>query len=413
MAKFNFQAKNAAGKIQMGQLEANDEAEVRHRLKSQNMVPLRVLQAATRKAPSAEGSTSFMENFGKAKVSSKDLQIFTRQFSTLINAGIPVVDALKLLGEGKRNPALKDAAVKVRTSIESGKRLGDAMATLPKVFDRFFVNMVRAGEEAGILDGILLRLSSYMEKSEKLRRQVTGALFYPASIMVVAVLVITGILVFVIPKFQDLYKGAGKELPAITQLVVGISQILVNRWYLVIGAFILIPYGLIMYVKTNEGRVFFDRVLIRTPLFGELIQKSSVAKLSRTLSTLLSSGVGVMEALDIAAKTAGNSVIEQALLRSKESVMSGRPLAAPLAKEPMIPDMVSQMIMIGEQSGTLDVMLGKIADFYEDDVENAVKALTSMIEPLLMVFLGGTIAVLVLAIYLPIFDLASVATGGK
>jgi type IV pilus assembly protein PilC len=413
MAKFNFQAKNAAGKIQMGQLEANDEAEARHRLKTQNMVPLRVLPAATRRAASVDSGGSFLENFGKARVSSKDLQIFTRQFSTLINAGIPVVDALKLLGEGKRNPALKDAANKVRSSIESGKRLGDAMGSLPKIFDRFFVNMVRAGEEAGILDGILLRLSTYMEKSEKLKKQVTGALFYPAAIMVVAVLVITGILVFVIPKFQDLYKGAGKELPAITQMVVGLSQLLINRWYLVLAAFILVPWGLVMYAKTAEGKITFDRILIRLPLFGELIQKSSVARLSRTLSTLLSSGVGVMEALDIAAKTAGNSVIEEALLRSKESVMSGRPLAAPLSREPMIPDMVSQMITIGEQSGTLDVMLGKIADFYEDDVENAVKALTSMIEPLLMVFLGGAIAILVLAMYLPIFDMANVVTGGK
>ncbi len=413
MARFNFQAKNAAGKVQMGQLEAQDEAEVRQRLKSQNMVPLRVIPAPGKKAAPTGGLTEFLENLGKARVSSKDLQIFTRQFATLINAGIPVVDALKLLGEGKRNPALKDAAIKVRISIESGKRLGDSMATLPKIFDRFFVNMVRAGEEAGILDGILLRLSSYMEKSEKLKKQVTGALFYPAAIMIVAVLVITGILIFVIPKFQDLYKGAGKELPAITRFVVGLSQLLINRWYLVIAGFILIPWGLIAWAKTDEGRDFFDRLMIRLPLFGELIQKSSVAKLSRTLSTLLSSGVGVMEALDIAAKTAGNKVIEQALLRSKESVMSGRPLAAPLAREPMIPDMVSQMIMIGEQSGTLDMMLGKIADFYEDDVENAVKALTSMIEPLLMVFLGGAIAVLMLAMYLPIFDMANVVTGGK
>jgi type IV pilus assembly protein PilC len=411
MGRYVFQAKNAAGKIQMGQLEAIDEVEVRSKLKAQNMVPLRIVPAPGTKPASRGFQLAGLG--GPKKASSKDLQIFTRQFSTLINAGIPVVDALKLLGEGKRDPALKDAAQKVRQSIESGKRLGDAMGTMPHIFDRFYVNMVRAGEEAGILDGILMRLSTYMEKSEKIKKQVKGALFYPAAIIIVAIVVIAGILVFVIPKFQEMFSSAGKELPAITQMVVKMSEFLIHKWYMAIGLAIAVPWGAVSYYNTPDGKDTFDRIFIRTPLFGELIQKSAVAKLSRTLSTLLSSGVSVMEALDIASKTAGNAVIEEALLRSKESVMSGRPLAAPLAKEPMIPDMVSQMIAIGEQSGTLDTMLGKIADFYEDDVENAVKALTSMIEPLLMVFLGGTIAVLVLAMYLPIFDMANVVSGGK
>jgi type IV pilus assembly protein PilC len=412
MARYLYQAKNAAGKVQTGQLDALDESELRNKLKSQNMTVLRVLAAPAPKAAGGGGFT-LAGLGGPKKASSKDLQIFTRQFSTLINAGIPVVDALKLLGEGKRDPVLKEAAHRVRQAIESGKRLGDAMGTMPHIFDRFYVNMVRAGEEAGILDGILMRLSAYMEKSEKLKKQVKGALFYPGAIIVVAILVISAILVFVIPKFQEMFASAGKELPAITQVVVNMSQFLIHKWYIAVGLAIGIPWGLISYVQTADGKDTFDRILIRAPLFGELIQKSSVAKLSRTLATLLSSGVGVMEALDIAAKTAGNAVIEEALVRSKESVMSGRPLATPLSKEPLIPDMVSQMIAIGEQSGTLDTMLGKIADFYEDDVENAVKTLTSMIEPLLMVFLGGTIAVLVLAMYLPIFGMADAVTGGK
>jgi type IV pilus assembly protein PilC len=403
-----FQAKNTAGKVQMGQLEAQDEIEARSKLKNQGLVPLRILPAG--------GSTGAQKNplsaFGAGKVSTKDLQIFTRQFSTLINAGIPVVDSLKMLSEGKRDPKLKEAAYKVRTAIESGKRLGDAMATMPDIFDRFYVNMVRAGEEAGILDGILMRLASYMEKTEKLKKQVKGALFLPGAILVVAALVISGILIFVIPRFQELYSGAGKELPALTKLVVGLSNLFIHRWYVVLGALIGGPWGLMTWMQTHEGKQVTDRLFLKIPMFGELIQKSSVAKLSRTLSTLLSSGVSVMDALDIAARTAGNVVIEGALVRSKDSVMTGRPLAAPLQKEPAIPDMVSQMIAIGEQSGTLDTMLSKIADFYEDDVENAVKALTSMIEPLLMIFLGGTIAVLVLAMYLPIFEMADVATGG-
>jgi type IV pilus assembly protein PilC len=409
MPRYMFQAKNSAGKVQIGQMEGIDEIDVRGKLKNQNLVPLRILPA-----PGSKGaSNNAFAAFGVGKVSNRNLQIFTRQFSTLINAGIPVVDSLKMLSEGKRDPQLKEAAQKVRTAIEAGKRLGDAMATMPNVFDRFYVNMVRAGEEAGILDGILMRLASYMEKSEKLRKQVKGALFLPGAILVVAAIVISGILIFVIPRFQELYSGAGKELPFLTRVVVGLSNLFIHRWYFVLGGIVGIPWGLLTWMKTQEGKEITDKLFLKIPLFGELIQKSSVAKLSRTLSTLLSSGVSVMDALDIAARTAGNSVIEGALVRSKDSVMTGRPLAAPLQKEPTIPDMVSQMIAIGEQSGTLDTMLGKIADFYEDDVENAVKALTSMIEPLLMIFLGGTIAVLVLAMYLPIFEMADVATGNS
>lgn len=410
MPKFMYQAKNAAGKIQMGQLEANSEDEARSRIKGQNMVPLRVIIAGgvPKVKPKGGGFTLFTP-----KVSSKELQIFTRQFSTLINAGIPVVDSLKLLSEGKRNIVLKEAVSKVKSSIEGGKRLGDAMAASPHVFDRFFINMVRAGEEAGILDNILLRLSVYLEKSEKIKKQVTSALFYPAAIIFVAIIVITGILIFVIPKFQELYAGSGQELPAITQMVVHISDLFRTKWYVVIAAMIGIPYGFFAWYGTTEGKDTCDRIFIQVPVFGDLIQKSSVARMTRTLSTLLSSGVSVIEALEIASKTAGNKVIEDALIRSKESVTQGRPLATPLVKEKAIPDMVTQMIAIGEQSGTLDTMLSKIADFYEDDVENAVKAMTSLIEPILMVFLGGSIAVLVSAMYLPIFNMADVVGGGN
>lgn len=405
MARFMYQAKNPTGKLQMGQMEALDEADLRNKLRQQNLMVVRVLQAAGSSAPSK--GFSF-----QGHVSSKDLQIFTRQFATLINSGIPVVDSLKMLGEGKRNPQIKEAATKVRLAIESGKRLGDGMASVPLVFDRFYVNMVRAGEEAGILDGILSRLAIYMEKSEKIKKQVKGAMVYPVTVIFVAIIVVSAILVFVIPKFQELYKGAGKELPAITQLVVAASEFLIHKWYIMIGIAIAVPWGAMAWYRTDEGRATCDRIFIKLPIFGDLIQKSAVARMTRTLSTLLSSGVGVIEALEIASRTAGNKVIEDALVRCKESVISGKPLAAPLAKEPMIPDMVTQMISIGEQSGSMDTMLGKIADFYEDDVENAVKTMTSMIEPLLMVFLGGTIAVLVLAMYLPIFNMAEVSTGG-
>lgn len=407
MARYQFQARNAVGKIQLGQVEAGSESEAVLKIKSQNLMPLKIIVA-----PQSGGAGASVAGLFTPRVPSKDLQIFTRQFSTLINAGIPVVDSLRILSEGKRNLLLKEAAAKVKTSIEGGRRLGDAMSTMPLVFDKFYVNMVRAGEEAGILDNILNRLAIYLEKSEKIKKQVTGAMVYPSAIIIVAGLVITGILVFIIPKFQELYSASGKALPAITQMVVDLSHFLVTKWYIVIGGLFVTPYGLITYYRTDEGKTVFDRIFIRAPVIGDLVQKSSIARMSRTLSTLLSSGVGVVEALDIAAKTAGNKVIEDALFRSKESVIAGKPLAAPLGKEKNIPDMVVQMIAIGEESGQMDVMLGKIADFYEDDVENAVKAMTSLIEPLLMVFLGGSIAVLVTAMYLPIFDLANV-TGGN
>ena len=401
MPKFFYQAKDAGGQVQTGQMDGADETEIRVKLKAKNLTPIRVVtqNPSSVRAPQA--------GFFAPKASSRDLQIFTRQLSTLVNAGIPVVDSLKMLGEGKRNPVLKDAANRVREAIEGGKRLGDAMASQGHVFDRLYVNMVRAGEEAGIMDSILERLAVYMEKSEKIKKQIKSAMFYPVGVIFVAALVVTGILVFVIPKFQDLYSKSGKELPALTQMVIHMSHFLINKWYIAGAVMIGVPWMIVAWTKTPEGKEVIDRTLIRMPVFGELIQKSSVARMSRTLSTLLSSGVSVIDALDIAARTAGNRVIEEALIRSKESVTGGRALAAPLAKEPMIPEMVSQMIRIGEQSGTMDVMFAKIADFYEDDVENAVKASMSLIEPVLMVVLGGVIAVLVMAMYLPIFDLAS------
>ncbi|PWU20789.1 MAG: type II secretion system F family protein [Bdellovibrio sp.] len=409
MARFVYQARSANGQVQTGQLEAATEQEAASRLRSKQLTPLRLVKAGG--VTKAKSSPAGSKPFFRRGVKSRELQIFTRQFSTLINAGIPIVDSLQILAEGKGNQALKDTVSSVKTSIEGGKRLGDAMGAHPAVFSRFFVNMVRAGEEAGILDTILMRMSQYMEKAEKLKKQIKGAMVYPGAIVSVAVIVVVGILVFIIPRFQDLYKSAHKDLPALTQMVVALSGFFIQRWYIVISAVVGVPWGLTSYYKSNEGRALFDRILIRSPIFGDLIQKSSVAKMSRTLSTLLSSGVSVVDALDIAAKTAGNVVIEDALVRSKEAVISGRPLAAPLAKEPMIPEMVTQMITIGEKSGTLDQMLGKIADFYEDDVENAVKAFTSLIEPILMVVLGAVIAVLVLAMYLPVFDMASTAVG--
>lgn len=407
MAKYLYQAKNAAGQIVSGQIDASNETDAQSKIRSKGLSPLRLMPTGKSASSMGGGGTSLFQN----KVSNRELQIFTRQFSTLINAGIPIVDSLKILGEGKRNEVLKNAANRVKENLEGGKRLGDSLAQFPQIFDRFFVNMVRAGEEAGILDGILNRLAIYLEKSEKLRKQIISALFYPATIIIIAILVVSGILIFIIPRFQDLYSNSGKQLPGLTLMVVNLSNLFIHKWWLVLAVLFGVPIAFIQWYRTDEGRATMDRFFIQSPIFGDLVQKASIARMTRTLSTLLSSGVSVIDALDIAAKTAGNRVIEDTLLRSKEAVTGGKPLVAPLMREKLIPDMVTQMIAIGEQSGTLDTMLGKIADFYEDDVENAVKALTSLIEPLLMVVLGGIIAFIVIAMYLPIFDLASVAGG--
>lgn len=402
MAKYLYQAKDAAGSIKTGQIDGVDEAEARARLRSRGLEPLKIV--AVKSSGAGSGGLDFLFS---ARVDFKDLQIYTRQFSTLINAGIPIVDSLKILGEGKRNGLLKQATQKVRESIEGGRRLGDAMASHPQVFDKFYVNMVRAGEEGGILDTILQRLSTYMEKSQKIKQQIQGAMVYPIVIICVAVLVVSGILVFLIPKFQELYGGFGQDLPGLTQTVIKISKIFVSKWYVILALLIGAPMMILRYYRTESGKDQIDPLLLNLPVFGDLVLKAAVARMTRTLSTLLSAGVNIIEALEIAAKTSGNKVIENALIEAKEAVKGGKPLAQPLGKHKFIPEMVVQMIAIGERSGTLDVMLGKIADFYEDDVETAIKASTSLIEPLLLVVLGGIIAFLVTAMYLPIFNMSS------
>jgi type IV pilus assembly protein PilC len=405
MAKFAYQARNKSGQLTQGEIDAINETEVRIKLRSMGMEASRIIprSAIGPKKPGAPVNSGARFN---RRIKGKDLQVFTRQFATLINAGIPVVDALKILSEGMGPGPLKEASGKVKNSIEAGRRLAESMNMFPNVFDRLYCNMIQAGEEAGILDGILGRLAIYIEKSEKIKGQVKGAMIYPSVIIAVAVLVITGILVFIMPKFEEFFSAAGKEPPMLTKFVVDISHSLYHHWYVYLGIAVGVPFFLVQWARTPAGKEQLDKILISAPVIGDVVQKSAIARMTRTLSTLLASGVGVIEAIDIAARTSGNGVIEAALMRSKNAVTQGRPFAAPLSKEKVIPDMVVQMISIGEQSGTMDVMLGKIADFYEDEVENAVKAMTSLIEPLLMVVLGGIIAVIVIAMYLPVFNMA-------
>lgn len=400
---YQFQAKALGGKVIRGEIDAATDVEARVKLRAQQLIPIRISVKGEKRTLSA--------GFTSSQVKPKDLQIFTRQFATLINSGIPVVQALQILAGATQSLVLKNALQKVRTDLESGKRLGDCLEPHSNVFDNLYVNLVRAGEEGGVLDTILNRLAIYIEKSVKIRNKVQGALFYPAAILFVAGIVIFAIMTFVIPKFKELFTSSGQELPALTQFVVGMSEFFVSYWYLIIGGVIGAGITLKQYFGTQEGKNLLDVYLIAVPVFGSLIQKSAIARFTRTLSTMLSSGVSIIDALDISAKVCGNRVIENSLMAAKKSISEGKSIVNPLSTNKYIPDMVVQMIGVGEQTGALDVMCGKIADFYEEEVDYAVSALTSVLEPLMMVFLGGIIAFLVVAMYLPIFNMAATMGG--
>lgn len=397
MPKYNFHAKGTNGKEFSGEIEAANENDARVKLRAQRMMPLKVVQKVAKKvkAGSAGG------------VSAKELQIFTRQLSTLLSSGVPVLQAMETLASGSKSPGLKHALTQISEEVSEGKRFGDAVGAHPKIFDRFYVNMVLAGEESGNMDQILNRLAIYIEKSVKIQGKVKGALAYPVGIMAVAALVVAGLLVFVIPKFKTMFEGSGSELPGLTKIVVAMSEAFISYWYLIIGGMVGMVYGMIAYYKSPGGRTTMDAILIETPLMGDLMIKSGVARFTRTLSTLLSSGVGIIEALEISSRTVGNAVLERAIMRAKDAISEGKSLTVPLSKEKHIPHMVTQMIGVGEQTGALDTMLGKVADFYEDEVDVAVGALTSMMEPIMMVVLGGIVGFFVIAMYLPIFNMAS------
>lgn len=398
MPKYAFEAKAANGRPFRGEIEAATEAEARVKLRAQRLVPVRLV---ARSQQGAKGKKS-----GGRGVSSKDLQIFTRQLATLLGSGVPVMQALDVLSKGGRVPGLNYALKEIVNDIGQGKRLGDTLADHPKVFDRFYVNMVRAGEESGNIDQILNRLAQYIEKAVKIQGKIKGAMIYPIAIMVVAAVVVSALLIFVIPKFQTLFEQSGGELPGLTQMVITLSDFFIAYWWAIFGGIGLAVFGLISFYQSPNGRQTCDSILIDIPFMGDLIQKGAIARFTRTLSTLLGSGVGIMEALDISSRTVGNFVVERAILRSKDAIAEGKSLTVPLAKEKYIPHMVTQMIGVGETTGNLDAMLSKIADFYEDEVDVAVGALTSVLEPLMMVVLGTIVAFLVIAMYLPIFNLA-------
>jgi type IV pilus assembly protein PilC len=398
MPTFTWAGKTRDGINKKGLIVANDVEGAMNTLRAQAITPSSV-------KPKGKDLSEIFPFLAKG-VNIRDLVIFTRQFATMIDAGLPLVQCLDILGTQCESPAFKKVILQIKGDVEAGSTFSDALGKHPKVFDRLFVNLVAAGEVGGILDTILSRLAAYLEKADKLRRKVKGALTYPAAVTVIAVVVVIVMLTKVIPVFEKMFKDFGGTLPAPTQMVINASHWLQHYiLYLIIGVAALI-YGLKRYYGTAQGRAIMDALFLKSPIFGSLLRKVAVARFSRTLSTMLSSGVPILDALEIVARTAGNVVVEREILMTKSSIAEGKTIAEPLQGSKVFPGMVVQMISVGEQTGAMDAMLSKIADFYDDEVDTAVDALTSLLEPLLMVGLGGTIGCLLIAMYLPIFKIA-------
>lgn len=345
----------------------------------------------------------------KPKVKEKDIVVFVRQFCTMINAGLPLVQCLEILQDQQPNPTFKSLLKQVKRDVEEGSTLSDAVRKHPKVFDNLFVNLLAAGEAGGILDVILGRLAAYIEKLANLKKKVKGAMTYPAIVVTIAFVVVAVILVYVIPVFAGLFKDAGVPLPPLTLFVMAVSDFAKNYIHFIIIGIGLFIYALKRIRRTEKGRLATDTLFLKAPVFGMLIRKVAVARFTRTLGTMLSSGVPILDGLDIVAATSGNMIIERAIRRAREAIAEGRPVAEPLQETNVFPTMVTQMISVGEATGALDAMLGKIADFYDEEVDAAVDALTSLLEPLMIVFLGVTIGFLLIAMYMPIFKIADVA----
>ena len=347
------------------------------------------------------------------RVKDKDLMVFTRQFATMIDAGLPIMQCLEILYEQQTNKTFKPIIRQIKRDVEEGATFSDAIKKHPRVFDHLFVNLVAAGEMGGILDVILNRVAAYIEKMSKLKKRIKGAMTYPAIVVGVAVIVIAVILIYVIPVFAGLFRDAGVSLPQLTLMVLAVSRFAQNYVLWIIAGLIALVFIVRRIRKTDRGLEWTDRLLLRLPVFGILLRKVAVARFTRNLSTLLGSGVPILDSLDIVAAASGNRIVENAVRKARTAIAEGHPVADPLVETKVFPSMVTHMIAVGEATGALDTMLGKIADFYDEEVDNAVDNLTSMLEPMLIVFLGVTVGTLLIAMYLPIFQLADVVSRGS
>jgi type IV pilus assembly protein PilC len=395
MPMFEYTARNTTGQIQKGQLDVPSKDEVGAYLRKN-----RLILVSVRETPKA-----IKLSFGQPRVKTRDIVIFTRQFATMINAGLPLVQSLGILAAQTENKTLAGVTRAVVYDVESGNTLADAFSKHPKAFTDLYVNMVAAGEAGGILDTILLRLATFLEKNDALVRKVKGAMVYPCVIICVAGVAIAVLLVFVIPTFQSMFASANMELPLPTRFVIGMSSFLIHFWWALLLGVGGVFFGIKRYYATAAGRLQIDTLLLKAPVLGDVIRKSAVSRFTRTLGTLVSSGVSILEGLEITAKTSGNQVVHNAVMASRQSIAGGETIAAPLERSAVFPPMVISMIAVGEQTGGLDEMLSKIADFYDEEVDVAVSALLSLMEPVMIVVLGVIVGGMVVAMYLPIFDM--------
>ena len=395
---YQWSGKTVRGTIESGEITATTREEVISLLRKRNITAT-VVTEKTKKG--------ILDKFTfGGKVKDKDIVIFTRQFATMIDAGLPLVQALDILSSQVENKTLGKALSQVKVDVESGATYADALKKHPRIFSELYVNMVAAGEAGGILDTILNRLAAYIEKAMKLKKKVKGAMVYPAVVTSIAVLVIAVIMIFVVPTFSKMFAQLGGTLPLPTRIIINMSNFIAGiGGLLVAGAIVAFVVFLVQFRRTEKGKYITDRILLKLPIFGVLLNKVAVAKFTRTLGTLVSSGVPILDGLDITAKTSGNKVIEYAITDVRKGVVGGKTLAEPITKAQVFPPMVTHMIAVGESTGALDAMLAKIADFYDDEVDATVSNLTAMMEPMLMVFLGGTVGFIVVAMYLPIFKL--------
>ena len=400
MPYFNWKGTNSYGEKRKGVIEAPNIESARGHLKK-----IRITTTKIKEKPK-----DLFENIEmfKPKVTGKDVVIFTRQLSTMIDAGLPLVQGLEILGNQQENPTFKKILTQVRTDVETGTTFADALKKHPKVFDSLFCNMIEAGEIGGILDTILSRLSIFMEKSMILKKRVKGAMVYPIICLAISIIILGIILIFVVPVFDKMFTDFGAALPIPTQIVVNLSNIVKNNFLYGLVFIGLCIFAFKKFYGTEKGEIKVDAMILKLPVFGDLVRKVAVAKFSRTLGTMLTSGVPILESLQVVARTSGNKVIEIAVFRTADAISEGRPIAEPLEETGVFPSMVVQMINVGEAVGALDAMLEKIADFYDEEVDQAVDNLTAMIEPFMMVFLGGMIGGLVVAMYLPIFKMGEV-----
>ncbi|MCI5157094.1 MAG: type II secretion system F family protein [Candidatus Electrothrix sp. AUS1_2] len=398
MPVYVWKGVNTLGNKIKGEMEAGNEAAVLGQLKR-----LRIQNPKVKEKPKDMfANVAFLQ----PKVTGKDVVIFTRQLSTMIDAGLPLVQSLQILSKQQENPTFKRALLEIVNDVETGTTLADGMRKHPKCFDPLFANMIEAGEVGGILDTILGRLAQFKEKSMALQKKIKGAMTYPVICLGISILILAVILIFVIPVFQEMFASMGGALPTPTQIVVDMSEFVKGNFHYIIAVAFLVVFMIKKIYATEKGKLKIDGLLLHAPVAGVLIRKVAVAKFTRTLSTMLESGVPILDALQVVAKTAGNKVIEQAVFHVADSIAEGRPIAEPLEESGVFPNMVVQMINVGESVGALDAMLSKIADFYDEEVDQAVENLTAMIEPFMMVFLGGMIGGLVVAMYLPIFTMA-------